>query len=272
MSNYHDRNRQTLDRLRDLQKRINHEERREFSPGSVSAFTALTDSPSSYSGFGGAVVYVNSGATGLAFGPILPGTAGTVVLTTGAQTINSKTLLDAGSVVIGASAGSAALHVQSSGAATGYIRSTNAAAGWAAHRPDGGIAGSWGRFNAGGLGAVSFFFVDGGNFRIIEADSGEGPTSSSFTGAKTRVIVDNSGNMGVGTVTVGGKLHAVQASTTAAIPTLRLQQSDLSEEFIRFDSTQGAGNPIDTAALGAYLAKVRVTINGTVGFLALYAS
>lgn len=269
MSNYHDRNRQTLDRLRDLQKRINHEERREFSPGSVSAFTALTDSPSSYSGFGGAVVYVNSGATGLAFGPILPGTAGTVVLTTGAQTLNSKTLLSAGSVVVGASAGSALLHVENNGAATAYIRSNSSnPAGMAVERP----SNSWGRINAGGASAVSFFYQDGGNFRIIEADSGEGPTSSSFTGAKTRVIVDNSGNMGVGTVTVGGKLHVVQASTTAAIPTLRLQQSDLSEEFVRFDSTQGAGNPIGTAALGAYLAKVRVTINGTVGFLALYAS
>lgn len=72
-------------------------------------------------------------------------------------------------------------------------------------------------------------------------------------------------------VAAAASLHVVQALTTAAVPVLRLNQADLSEEFIRFESTVGAGNPIDTAALGAYYGKVRVYVEGVgAKWLALY--
>lgn len=77
--------------------------------------------------------------------------------------------------------------------------------------------------------------------------------------------------VGIGEAIPTGKLHVEQASTTAAIPTLWLRQADLSEEFIRFETTVGAGNPVDTAALGAYYGKVRVYIEGVgAKWLALY--
>lgn len=45
-----------------------------------------------------------------------------------------------------------------------------------------------------------------------------------------------------------GKLHIDQASTTGAKPVLHLDQVDLSEEFIKFSSTIGTGNPIEAVA------------------------
>jgi len=77
--------------------------------------------------------------------------------------------------------------------------------------------------------------------------------------------------VGITEMAPSGKLHIDQASTTAAIPVLILDQADLSEEFIEFTATVGAGNPIDTAAVGTYYGKVRVNVTG-VGYkyLALY--
>lgn len=88
--------------------------------------------------------------------------------------------------------------------------------------------------------------------------------------ALNRLIIKNTGRIAVGDHVPDGQLDIQQASTTAAIPTLELEQADLSEEFINFVATAGAGNPIDTAALGAYYGKVRVAVNGTFKFLALY--
>jgi len=77
---------------------------------------------------------------------------------------------------------------------------------------------------------------------------------------------------GNGSVTVGasGTTSISQTSTTAAAPTLLLTQPDVSEEFIEFSGTVAAGNPIDTAALGSYYGKVRVSVNGTFKYVALY--
>jgi hypothetical protein len=76
-----------------------------------------------------------------------------------------------------------------------------------------------------------------------------------------------------GEVTIGEHINPFlvdQSSTTAAIPVLTLDQADLSEEFINFVATIGAGNPINTTALGAYYGRVRVAVNGTMKWLALY--
>lgn len=89
------------------------------------------------------------------------------------------------------------------------------------------------------------------------------------------VLIGTSGGtnrvgIGIGIATPGGKLTVNQGLSTAAIPTLELQQDDGSEEFINFITTVGAGNPIDGAAIGAYYARARVAVNGTFKYLALY--
>ena len=83
--------------------------------------------------------------------------------------------------------------------------------------------------------------------------------------------IDKDGNVLIGTFSANVQLNVDQSSITAAKPTLRLRQADPSEEFIRFSATVGAGNPIDTTALGTYYGRVRVSVEG-VGekWLALY--
>lgn len=92
-ASYHDINRQTLERYRELRSRMSAQERREFGAGGgANDFLDLNDTPSSYSGAGSAVVYVGTAGTALLFGPVLPATSGTVVLRTATQTLTNKTL------------------------------------------------------------------------------------------------------------------------------------------------------------------------------------
>lgn len=66
-------------------------------------------------------------------------------------------------------------------------------------------------------------------------------------------------------------LDVRQLSTTATYPTLRLEQSDLSEEFIQFQTTIGAGNPIVASSTATTFShKIRVSVNGTFKFLYAY--
>ena len=97
--------------------------------------------------------------------------------------------------------------------------------------------------------------------------------SDAGSALNSSVIVVNRalGHVGFNTEPAG-QMHVDQASTTAAVPVLILDQADLSEEFIEFDSTVAAGNPIDTAAVGTYYGKVRVSVNGTFKYMALYNS
>ena len=78
------------------------------------------------------------------------------------------------------------------------------------------------------------------------------------------------GEVGINIISPVGMLHVDQSSTTGAMPTLALDQADLSEEFINFISTIGTGYPINTTSLGSYYGRVRVAVNGTFKWLALY--
>lgn len=57
------------------------------------------------------------------------------------------------------------------------------------------------------------------------------------------------GFLGVGASTLSGQAHIDQNSATGAIPTLFLNQADVSEEMIEFNTTIGVGNAIE--AIGA---------------------
>lgn len=64
------------------------------------------------------------------------------------------------------------------------------------------------------------------------------------------MALDESQNVGVGiTSAIAAKLHVDQSSTTAAIPVLYLDQADVSEEMVEFNTTIGVGNAIE--AVGA---------------------
>lgn len=78
--------------------------------------------------------------------------------------------------------------------------------------------------------------------------------------------------VGIGIALAGhlGKLHVDQVSLTGAIPTLYLDQADLSEEFIEFAAVIGTGNPIEAVAAKAMTPShfIRVDVAG-VGHLYL---
>ncbi len=91
------------------------------------------------------------------------------------------------------------------------------------------------------------------------------------TFGSSRMLIMGSGEVGIGDTTPDGKLDVVQGSTTAAIPTLELEQTDLSEEFINFVTTVAVNNPVDaTTAVGTAYARLRVAVNGTFKYIQLY--
>lgn len=92
---------------------------------------------------------------------------------------------------------------------------------------------------------------------------------TTVNGVATGGIVIGSG--GVADVMISDTMAISQPSTTRAKPLLYLFQADLSEEYFEFSGVVGAGNPIDTAALGAYYGKIRVSVNGAFKYIGLYA-
>lgn len=112
-------------------------------------------------------------------------------------------------------------------------------------------------------------------YRVQSPTKFAGSTMTSVYGVYIETIDVGANNYAIytnlGANRFGDKTTITQPSLTGAAPTLQLTQSDLSEEFIRFVATIGAGNPIDTAALGAYYGKVRVYVDGVgAKWLALY--
>ena len=62
------------------------------------------------------------------------------------------------------------------------------------------------------------------------------------------MTVKYTGEVGIGTTSPTAKAHIDQSSTTAAIPVLTLDQADISEEIVSFETTIGTGNPIEAVA------------------------
>lgn len=77
------------------------------------------------------------------------------------------------------------------------------------------------------------------------------------------------GPVGVGTAAPAGALHAAQIGSAAALPVLKLEQSDVDQDMIEFACTAGTGNAIE--AVGAKTltttAFIKVTVNGDVRYI-----
>ena len=81
------------------------------------------------------------------------------------------------------------------------------------------------------------------------------------------------GYVGIGATAPTAKLHVDQLSTTGAVPVVKLDQADVSEEFIDFISTSAASavNPISSWTTGNSIQGfVRVSVNGTPVWIPYY--
>lgn len=83
---------------------------------------------------------------------------------------------------------------------------------------------------------------------------------------------DSNDRLGIGITSPTGKVHINQSSTTAAIPTLHLEQDDVSEEVFRFTGgatadvltqTLVAGASVTTATKAAFI-RVNIQDEGNV--------
>lgn len=79
-----------------------------------------------------------------------------------------------------------------------------------------------------------------------------------------RITVESNGHILIGTTTDGGQLTVDQSSASGAVPVLYLDQADVSEEMIQFESTIGTGNAIEAAAAKTLTTThfIKVTITG----------
>lgn len=114
------------------------------------------------------------------------------------------------------------------------------------------------------------------NIIFQTADASSDPNGRALAWA-TRMTIKKTGfihvneKMGIAIEPTGlAQLEIDQLNASGAIPVVNLDQGDLSQAFINFIATIGAGNPIDTAALGAFYGTARVAVNGTFKKIALY--
>jgi hypothetical protein len=91
------------------------------------------------------------------------------------------------------------------------------------------------------------------------------------TAGAEAVRITSTNRLGVNTTNPAGQGDIRQTSATGAIPALYLNQVDLSEEFIQFQTTIGAGNPIIASSTATTFShKIRVSVNGTIKWLYAY--
>ena len=167
--------------------------------------------------------------------------------------------MSATSVGIGTTSPDGTLHVFSASAGT-ITASTNADDLVVENNADGGLSILTPNTDVGRI-----FFGDPDDAEVGRINYDHASNFMSFwTAAAERMRINSAGNTVIGTTTPAGKLHVDQASTTAAIPVMYLDQADISEEFFEFATTIGTGNAIE--AVGAKTLTpthfLKCTING----------
>lgn len=85
-----------------------------------------------------------------------------------------------------------------------------------------------------------------------------------FGSAQTSAYDEVNDRLGIGIAAPTGVLHIDQSSLTGALPVVKLDQADLSEELIDFIAVEATGNPVEDVGAKALTTTkfVRVAVNG----------
>ena len=93
---------------------------------------------------------------------------------------------------------------------------------------------------------VAFSESSGG---LVLGTTGDAPITFSTWGEEAmRILAGGNEMVVIGDTTADGKLSVDQAEEAGAIPVLELDQADLSEQFLKFITTIGVGNPVEAVA------------------------
>ena len=119
------------------------------------------------------------------------------------------------------------------------------------------------RFDAPAVGAGDAALTNASTVKITGAPTGATNNYALFVAAGATRL-DGLVDIGSGGTVPTGQLLVDQASTTAAIPVISLEQRDIDQDWFEFDTTIGTGNA--TEAVGAKVLTtthfVKVTITG----------
>lgn len=146
---------------------------------------------------------------------------------------------------------------------------TNSGGGYTVEKESGlgrfiGLAG----FDSGANNAQLFFGGGGWGTRDVNKHrfyTDPTTANASTDGGLLRMTIMENGTVNIGAQTTQlAQLHVDQASTTAALPVLTLDQADISEEMISFETTIGTGNPIEAKGAKTFTEThfIKVTLPG----------
>ena len=128
----------------------------------------------------------------------------------------------------------------------------------------------------GGMKVTSTVDLDGGNFTFNESGASVDFRAETNTLTHAFFIDGSADKIGMGTSSPTSAFVTIdQASSTAGIAVLTLDQGDADQEFIRFDGTsnsdQSSSITTDTS-VGSLTGHIRVNINGTDYWIPFYAT
>ena len=139
------------------------------------------------------------------------------------------------------------------------------------------------------LGRIRFQGADGNDFNTTAAEfqvevDGTASLNNVFGrfiwrtrtsgGLNEKMRLTGDGNLALGLTSPTGKLHIDQASTSGAVPVLRLDQGDIDDTFVDFIGTSAADGTrsisSDTTEDSAKFGAIRVEINGVTKWIRVY--
>lgn len=191
------------------------------------------------------------------------------LLFTGATQIRSTGtvgLFSSGKLSIGAESNMTSGDAVSINSTGGALLDTNGEQSWVEVAPT---------VNQSGTAAYNALKIDVTETALGDGTTGDGNNLiNAAVGGTSKFVIQNTGNVGIGTASPTAQLHVDQSSATGAQPALKLDQADIDDSFIDFIGTSAADGTrsisSDTTEDSAKFGAIRVEINGVTKWIRIY--